>query len=95
MSDYWFARRFPIGSPRAAMSPVHWKGWAVTSVWVTVLLAGGLLFAWLGASDRLMQGAATFIVTSFVATAWYLTVVRAKGDRVHTVSDYEKGKLRV
>jgi hypothetical protein len=37
MTEYWFARRFPVGSPRAGMSPVHWKGYAVVAIYVTAL----------------------------------------------------------
>jgi hypothetical protein len=94
MTEYWFARRFPLGSPRAGMSPVHWKGYAVVAIYVTALIVGGVAFAWLGASDRMAEGIAIFVLFAFVGTMFYLTVARQKGDRVRTVADYRREKQR-
>lgn len=90
--EYWFARRFPVGSPRAGLSPVHWKGYAVVAIYVTVLAIGGVAFAWLGASDRMPEGIAMFILAAFLGTMFYITVARQKGDRIRTVADYRREK---
>src|SRR5690606_12679479 len=88
MSEYWFARRYPLGNPRNAMAPVHWKGWVMSAVFVAALAAGGVTFAWLGASGRMAAGIGVFVLVAFVATAWFIMLVRANGDRVRTVEDY-------
>lgn len=92
MTEYWFARRFPLGHPRAGMSPIHWKGYAVVAAFVMTLVIGGIAFAWLGASDRMPEGVAIFAFLAFLGTAFYLTVARQKGDRVRTVADYRREK---
>jgi hypothetical protein len=93
--EYWFARRFPIGSPRAGLAPVHWKGYAVVAIYVVVLLAGALAFAWFGAHDNMMEGIAFFVLAAFLGGIFYITVARQKGDRVRTVADYKKDRKRV
>lgn len=93
--EYWFARRFPVGSPRRAMAPVHWKGWVMSAIFVIALSVGGALFVWLGMNDRTVEGVALFGVVALVATAWFLLLVRANGDNVRTVEDYRKGRVRV
>jgi hypothetical protein len=84
VTEYWFARRFPVGSPRNAMAPVHWKGYAIVAVYVTLLVLGGVAFAWLGASGKLISGAAIFIGLS-----------SAKGDKTRTVAEYRRDARRV
>ena len=70
--EYWFARRFPVGHPSAALAPVHWKGWAVSAVFMAVLTIGGLGFAWMAASGYLIQGLVLFIVAAVVGAAMVL-----------------------
>jgi dipeptide/tripeptide permease len=94
MTEYWFARRFPVGHPRAGMSPVHWKGYAVVAVFLASLATGGVAFAWLGANQRMAEGAAVFVFLAFLGTVFFLTVAQQKGDRVRTVADYRREKER-
>ena len=95
-AEFWFARRFPLGNPRQGYAPVHWKGWAATLAFVLALAGGGAYFAWDALIEQnFMQGAAVFIVAAFVGTAWYLLVVRANSDTLHTVAEYKEGKPRV
>jgi hypothetical protein len=90
--EYWFARRFPLGHPRQAYAPVHWKGYAVALIFVTALTAGGVAFAWLGASGDLFMGIMVFVGVVIVAGAWFVLTAKANGDPVRTVDDYKKEK---
>ncbi|WP_395648169.1 hypothetical protein [Terricaulis sp.] len=94
MIDYWFARRFPVGNPRNAMSPVNWKGYLATLAFVLSLGAAGVVFAWLGASGEMLKGVLIFAGAAIVGTAAFLGVVNAKGDSSRTVADYKKGAAR-
>lgn len=94
MTDFWFARRFPVGNPRNAMSPVNWKGYAATLAFVSVLAAAGFAFAWLGASGDLLKGTLIFAGAAIVCTAVFLGVVNAKSDNSRTVADYKKDAAR-
>lgn len=93
--EYWFARRFPFGDRRGAMAPVHWKGWAVSFLFVIALMLGGVAFAWFGAQDDLLKGAAIFVVVAFFATIWFIGTSQRKGDLVRTVADYKKDRTGV
>lgn len=93
--EYWFARRFPVGDPRNAYAPVHWKGYAASAVFVAALLIGGFAFAWMGASGDLLWGSIVFAVAALVSAGWFITVANAKGDKKRTVADYKKADPRV
>jgi hypothetical protein len=95
MSDYWFARRFPLGSPRAGMSPIHWKGYAVVAAYVAGLAVGGAAFAWSAGQGNTPEGVLYFVLAAFLSTIFYITVTRQKGDRIRTVADYRKERSRV
>lgn len=95
MKEYWFARRYPLGDRRSAIAPVHWKGRAISAVYVAALSAGGGLFVWMGMTDRLLEGIAIFAIVAFVAALWFMLTARANGDPVRTVSDYKKDDRRV
>lgn len=90
VTQYWFARRFPVGDPRNAMAPVHWKGFAVAAAFGATLMIGALAFAWMGASGHLVQGIAVFAAAALVGGGWFVVVAQAKGDKTRTVADYKK-----
>ncbi len=94
MSAFWFARRFAPPSPRKAMAPVSWQGYAVSLAYVSVLTAGGVAFAWLGAGGRLLEGAAIFALAAIVGAGGFILIARAKSDPVRTVDDYRKARIR-
>ena len=94
MSEYWFARRFPVGDRRNAMAPVHWKGFAAVAIYVVALIIGGLAFAWMGASGHLVQGTLVFAAAAIVGAGWFIVVSQAKGDPNRTVADYRKANPR-
>ena len=94
MTEIWFARRFPVGDPRKAMAPVHWKGYLAAGMFVVALLIGALAFAWMGAHGQIVQGAAAFIVAAAVGTIWFITVAERTCDKTRTVADYQKERAR-
>jgi hypothetical protein len=93
-AEYWFARRFPVGDRRNSFAPVHWKGWAASAVFVTVLTIGALAFAWMGAGGYLVQGVVVFATAAVVGGGWFIAVARTKGDNTRTVADYRKDRPR-
>jgi hypothetical protein len=95
VTEYWFARRFPVGSPRNAMGPVHWKGYAIVAAYVTLLAIGGVAFAWLGASGELILGAAIFGVAAIVGAGLFIGLSNTKGDKTRTVAEYRRDARRV
>ena len=90
--EYWFARRYPLGDRRQAYAPVHWKGYAVSLVFVAALTGGGVAFAYLGAKDDFFMGLAVFVGVTIVAGAWFILTAKANGDPVRTVAEYQKDK---
>jgi hypothetical protein len=90
--EYWFARRFPLKDPRQSYAPVHWKGYAVSLLFVAALTAGGVAFAWLGARGDLFMGVLVFAGVALVAGAWFVLTAKANGDPVRTVADYRKDR---
>ncbi len=95
MTEYWFARRFPVGSPRNAMAPVHWKGYAIVAAYVTLLALGGVAFAWLGAGGQLILGAAVFAAAAVIGAGLFIGLSSAKGDKTRTVAEYRRDAQRV
>lgn len=95
MTEYWFARRFPVGNPRNAMGAVHWKGYAIIAVYVTMLVLGGMAFAWLGASGELIKGAVIFGGSAVIGAGLFIFFSNNKGDKTRTVADYRKDARRV
>ncbi len=92
MTEYWFARRFPVGNPRNSFAPVHWKGWAAAAIFIAVLAIGAAAFAWMGASGFLVHGMVVFAVAALVGMVWFVTIAQVKGDKSRTVDDYRKAR---
>ena len=93
--EYWFARRFPLGSHRSGLAPVHWKGWVCSLIFVVVMLVGAGFFAYFAMRDEFPHGAAIFAVLAIVGGGWFILVAKANGDRIRTVEDYRREKSRV
>ena len=93
--DIWFARRFPIGSTRSGMAPINWKGWVVVAVFLLVLLVGAAAFGWFAYEGDMVKGVTTFVAFAFGAGLFFIKMANDKGDHIHTVADYVKGKLSV
>jgi hypothetical protein len=90
--EYWFARRYPLGDSRQAVSPVHWKGYAMTAIYTIALFTGGGLFVYFGMDDQLLIGVAVFAGVALVAGVWFVLTAKANGDPVRTVAEYKKDK---
>ena len=94
MSEYWFARRFPVGHSRSAMSPVSREGWLVVLAFVASMLVGGAAFTALAITGDVVIGAVLFAVVAATAGSMLIAVSLRKGDRNHTVADYRAGRVR-
>lgn len=96
MTEYWFARRFPVGHPRSAMAPVTREG-RMAFVWfLGAMLAGAVVWAILvltaKATGAIMGGIVFIAATAFAMWRLLSAVVR-HGDRNHTVEDYRAGRV--
>ncbi len=94
-TEYWFARRYPIGNGRNGMGPINWKGWLVAAIFVIGLLADGGVFAWFAFNDQVFKGATAFAFIAFMLGLWFIGISHKKGDHVHTIADYREGRVRV
>jgi len=95
VTEYWFARRYPMGDHRQAMAPVHWKGVAVAAGFVAAMLFGAAAWAWMVRTQRPVEGLQLFLVVTFADVIWFLTTARARLDRTKTVAEYKKDRQRV
>jgi hypothetical protein len=93
--EYWFARRFPLGNPRGAIGPIHWKGWALTAAFVLIMSLGAIAFAWFGAKGNMAEGIAIFVILAFIGGISFASMAHSKCDRIRTVADYKKDRQRV
>ena len=107
-NKYWFARRFPVGHPRNAMSPVTPEGFKVAYTFVWWMVGGAAAaIALLGLAGWAAYGTnfgplswvlAVLAPIAFVACAaygaWYfIKEAQNRGDHQHTVEDYKSGKV--
>jgi hypothetical protein len=90
VSEYWFARRFPVGHPRNAVAPVTREGWLAFAYWGAGMLAGSAIFLWLAVSGALFGGLIVFVVVGIAATWVLMTVVGRHSDNARTVEDYRR-----
>lgn len=95
VTEYWFARRYPLGHARGTMAPVHWKGWVVMLTYALGLTAALFTLAYFYRQMETMEGVLGFVLISFVFTVWYFSVRRMRGDPIRSVADYDGGKPRV
>ena len=77
------------------MAPVHWKGVIVAIGFVTVMLFGAAVWAWMVQTGRPFEGVQLFLVIAFVDAVWFITTARARLDRTRTVAEYRKDRQRV
>jgi flagellar biosynthesis protein FliP len=85
--EYWFARRFPVGHPRNAMSPINEQGWNVVRKFIIWMVAGAVLATIIVIVSLLwlpyLWIAAPFV---FAATAMYAGWA--------LIEDYKAGRVR-
>jgi len=108
-NQYWFARRFPVGHPRNAMSPVTPEGFQVawTFVWWMVggaiawLVLGGLA-GWMVSTSGItllfwvlaVLGPVAFIGCAIYGAWYFMAQAKNRGDHNHTVDDYKAGRVK-
>ena len=91
-SEFWFARRFPVGNPRNAVAPVTKEGRMVALGFVAAMLVGGAIGAVVMATGgNVVLGVATFAVIAGAAGFAFIAIAGKKTDRNHTVDDYRAG----
>jgi hypothetical protein len=107
-NKYWFARRFPVGHRRNAMSPVTPEGFRVAWTFVWWMVGGAAAWivllgiaGWVGSTSGF--GPLTFVLGAlglvvFLACAiygaWYfISQAKDRGDHQHTVDDYKNGRV--
>ena len=99
MTEYWFARRFPVGHPRSSMSPINDKGWAVVRAFVWWMAGGALgaiALALLGlfVLPYVWVAAPIIFFACAMFGAWSFTLAAQQhGDPNHTVDDYKAGRV--
>lgn len=96
MASYWFARRFPVEEVKnTRMAPVSSEGWAVVAFFAGCMIAGGVaLFLFSFAYRAPFIGVVTMVVFAAVGATVFLWLANTKGDKHHTVDDYEQGRVR-
>ena len=93
MTEYWYARRFPVGHWRNAMAPISPKARRVIWVFAGGITAGMLAFFISGFAGYWQIGAAIFAVLAAYSSWYYFIVPIKRFDRYHTVEDYVAGRV--
>ena len=88
MSDYWFARRFPLGHPRNAMAPVSREGWIVVVLFIAAMAVGGIAFIALALAGAFILGLVVFVLLAAAGGGLFILLAGMKGDSGRTVDDY-------
>ena len=98
-TGYWFARRFPVGSQRNAMSPVTAEGFRVAWQFVWWMI-GGAVAAIVVALVALMinpfvafVGPVIFVACAIYGASMFIGALGKRGDNQHTVDDYKAGRV--
>jgi nitrogen fixation-related uncharacterized protein len=99
MTEYWFARRFPVGQTRNSLSPINENGWAVVRTYLAFMV-GGAVVAVLLAVVGLLWVPFLWILAPFAfigATAYggyyFISQAQAHGDTQHSIDDYRGGNI--
>jgi hypothetical protein len=99
--EYWFARRFPVGHPRNAMSPINERGYAVVRTFVSTMTTGAIVAVvlsfvafWISQPALYVVGGIAFVAAAVYAGWKFVSVSMDRGDKNHTVEDYKTGRLK-
>ncbi|MBI1187283.1 MAG: hypothetical protein GC206_08140 [Alphaproteobacteria bacterium] len=87
--EIWFARRFPVGHPRAGMAPVHWKGWMMFGVFIACMAVGALGFGLSAIGGQFLWGVVVFVALTAMGAGMLLIAVAQHGDQQKTVAEYK------
>jgi fatty acid desaturase len=94
LSDYWFARRYPIGSGRNSVSPVSREGRLVFVYWAAAMFVGALVWAFLAWRGVFFGGLIVYVVVVLLACWLLFTAILRKTDHARTVDDYRRIQAR-
>ncbi len=89
-TEYWFARRFPVGNPRAAVAPINATGRLVTLAFVCAMVVGAISMLSLSILGLWLYGIVIFVSVSAVAGGLFLMAILSRTDRTRTVEDYRR-----
>ena len=98
-SKYWFARRFPVGSPRNTMAPVSPEGFAVVKTFVFWMVGGGLAAIAIAIAAVIttlwlaMLAPVVFVGCAAYGAWYFISQAQNRGDHRHTVDDYKAGRV--
>jgi hypothetical protein len=100
--EYWFARRFPVGNPRNAMSPINEQGYAVVRKFITWMVGSAVVAAivsialalWAPVPFLWIAGVLIFPVVAAYAGYAFIAAAQGRGDHQHTVEDYKAGRVK-
>lgn len=96
---YWFARRFPVGHPRNAMSPVTAEGYGVVKRFIAAMVGGALVWVVLGIAAAMVHwslaivGGLVFVAAAAYGGWYFISQAQGRGDSQHTVEDYKAGRV--
>jgi hypothetical protein len=96
---YWFARRFPVGHPRNAMSPVTPEGWAVVKAFISWMVGGAVAAVVIGIAAIFttpwlaILSPIVFVGCAAYGAWFFISQAQNRGDHQHTVGDYKQGRV--
>ncbi len=91
-NEVWFARRFPVGSPRNALAPISREGWIVSWAFVGAMVLGAAVFIYLTYREQFVTGLILFIVIALVAGIGFVVIAVNRSDLTKTIDDYKQLK---
>ena len=96
---YWLARRFPVGHPRNAMSPVSAEAYGVVWRFVAFMVGGALAMGALMIAAVYVHwilgalGILVFVGAAAYGGYYFISQAYKRGDNQHTVEDYKAGRV--
>ena len=99
-NKYWFARRFPVGHRRNAMSPVTQEGWNVVKAFVGWMTGGAaaavvlvLLALYFGQWWLYVVAVLVYVACAAYGGWYFISTAMKRGDPNNTVDDYKAGRV--
>jgi hypothetical protein len=99
MTEYWFARRFPVGQTRNSLSPINDKGWAVVRTYLALMATGGIAAVVIAVIGLLwvpflwVFAPFAFISATGYGGYYFITQAQAHADTAHSIDDYRNGSV--
>jgi hypothetical protein len=90
VNEFWFARRFPVGSSRNAVAPVSREGRMVFVYWIAAMVASALAMGFLALRGAYFGGLIVFVVVVVLSTWLLFMAVLRRTDNSRTTEDYHR-----